>query len=346
MSTPTLHRKGSLLAAPGQQLSLLEQVQTAAFTSKLKETAAYPLRPNALEVLQLNLGYQCNQTCAHCHVDAGPDRKEVMSKETMEKIVEVLSHHPIATLDLTGGAPEMNPNFRWFVETVRPLVDELIVRSNLTIFSANARFHDMPAFFAEQRVRVISSLPCYTEANTDRQRGNGVFQRSIEALRQLNRVGYAQSETGLELDLVFNPQGTSLPGPQAALEADYKRILKDEHDLSFDRLFCITNLPISRFLDSLVKADRLEEYMQKLVDAFNPSTIAGLMCRNTLSVGWNGRLYDCDFNQMLDLEIKRDSGRHIDDLDLTQLADREIVVHQHCFGCTAGEGSSCQGTLV
>ena len=346
MSTPTLHRTGSLLASPSQQLALLEEVKTVAFASRLQAIGAYPLRPNDLEVLQLNLGYQCNQTCAHCHVDAGPDRKEVMSKGTMEKIVDVLSQHSIATLDLTGGAPEMNPNFRWFVETARPLVDELIVRSNLTIFSANARYNDMPEFFAKHRVRVISSLPCYTEANTDRQRGIGVFHRSIDALRQLNRVGYAQPETGLVLDLVFNPQGISLPAPQAALESDYKRILKEEHDLTFNHLFCISNLPISRFLDSLVKTERLEAYMQKLVDAFNPNAAAGLMCRNTLSIGWDGKLYDCDFNQMLDLEIKRDSGRYIDDFDFAQLVDREIVVHQHCFGCTAGEGSSCQGTLV
>jgi len=320
MSTPTLHRTGSLLASPSQQLALLEEVKTVAFASRLQAIGAYPLRPNDLEVLQLNLGYQCNQTCAHCH--------------------------SIATLDFTGGGPEMNPNFRWFAQTARPLVDELIVRSNLTIFSANARYNDMPEFFAKHRVRVISSLPCYTEANTDRQRGIGVFHRSIDALRQLNRVGYAQPETGLVLDLVFNPQGISLPAPQAALESDYKRILKEEHDLTFNHLFCISNLPISRFLDSLVKTERLEAYMQKLVDAFNPNAAAGLMCRNTLSIGWDGKLYDCDFNQMLDLEIKRDSGRHIDDFDFAQLVDREIVVHQHCFGCTAGEGSSCQGTLV
>lgn len=346
MANPTLHRLRHRLSDPREQLIQLSASGVMAFDEKLHSIGVDSLRSTGVEILQVNVGYQCNQTCNHCHVDAGPDRKEVMTKATMLKVIDVLSQNAIPTLDITGGAPEMHAHFRWLVEQASPFVDEIIVRSNLTIFSAHERFADLPEFFAKHRVRVISSLPCYTEKNTDRQRGRGVFGRSIEAIRALNRVGYARPGTGLVLDLVYNPQGITIPGNQAALEIDYKLTLKEEYDLDFDRLYCITNLPISRFLESLSQSDQLVEYMNKLLDAFNPGAVEGLMCRNTVSVAWDGRLHDCDFNQMLELTTGRDAPSHIDDFNLAQLTGREIVVHQHCYGCTAGSGSSCQGTLV
>jgi radical SAM/Cys-rich protein len=344
---PTLYRRKHLLADPSLQR---EHLQNGPFADgrlpRFTTTVGQPLQPAPLEILQVNLGYQCNQTCAHCHVDAGPDRKEVMNRDTMTEVLNVLRSHPIRTLDLTGGAPEMNPDFRWLVSEARPLVSEIIVRSNLTIFSANARFADLPKFFANHQIRVISSLPCYTEANTDRQRGSGVFARSIQALKQLNQHGYGQAGSGLQLDLVYNPQGIGLPGNQAELEADYQRALKHDHDVVFNHLLTIANLPISRFLDELIRENRFETYMHKLLEAYNPSNLNGLMCRNTLSVAWDGRLYDCDFNQMLQLPLEANAPQHLRDFDFHSLAQRHIQTNQHCYGCTAGAGSSCQGALT
>ncbi|WP_298997160.1 arsenosugar biosynthesis radical SAM (seleno)protein ArsS [uncultured Tenacibaculum sp.] len=316
------------------------------FAKKLKETNQFPLRPKKLEILQINLGYMCNQVCAHCHVDAGPDRKEIMTKETMEQCLEVIRKTEAHTLDLTGGAPEMNPNFRWFVEEASKAgIKDFIVRSNLTIIRANKKYHDLPEFFKKHNIHVVSSMPHWTRGKTDKQRGDGVFDKSIEALKMLNNVGYGIEGTGLQLDLVYNPSGAFLPGDQAALENDFKKALKEDFDIVFNSLFAITNLPISRFLDYLIASENYEDYMYSLVEAYNPMAVENVMCTNTLSVSWDGYLYDCDFNQMLNLKVASKS-QHISEYNEALLQNRDIIINQHCYGCTAGAGSSCQGTVA
>lgn len=317
------------------------------FKSKLETLGHYPLKPAQIEIFQMNVGYMCNQVCKHCHVDAGPDRKEIMTRETMQQCLDVIAKTGIHTLDLTGGAPEMNPNFRWFVEEANKLgVKEIIVRSNLTIILANPKYHDLPEFFRDNKVRVVSSLPFYNADKTDRQRGEGVFDKSIKALQMLNAVGYGKKGTGLNLDLVYNPNGAFLPGNQSELERDFKHELKEHFNVDFNSLFTITNMPISRFLEFLVRTDNYEEYMEKLVMAFNPAAVSGVMCRNTISVDYDGYMYDCDFNQMLGLKVEKKVGQHVSEFDLAKLEDRKIIINQHCFGCTAGAGSSCQGTVA
>lgn len=316
------------------------------FADKIKKTNQFPLQPKQIEILQINVGYMCNQVCAHCHVDAGPDRKEIMTVETMQQILEVLKTTQVNTLDLTGGAPEMNPNFRWFVEEAAKIgVKDFIVRSNLTIILANKKYHDLPEFFAKHKIHVVSSLPFYKKEKTDKQRGDGVFDQSIKALQMLNKVGYGQEGTGLKLDLVYNPSGAFLPTEQMALEKDFKKALKEDFDIDFNMLFAITNLPISRFLDYLIASDNYEDYMYALVEAFNPAAVANVMCTNTVSVSWDGYLYDCDFNQMLGLKVASKS-KHISDYNEAELSKRNIIISQHCYGCTAGAGSSCQGTVA
>lgn len=348
----SLHARQQDLADPQQQLHWLSngifaQGGLPTFKTQLKQAGLRDkIRPKALEILQLNLGYMCNLVCAHCHVDAGPDRKEMMSRATLERCLEVVEKTQVHTLDLTGGAPEMHPDFRWFVQqATQKGIQDLIVRSNLTILRANATYRELPEFFAEQGVHVVSSLPYYRKNKTDRQRGDGVFDQSIEALQALNALGYGQAGSPLQLDLVYNPAGAFLPGDQAALEADFKTALQADFGISFHRLFTITNLPISRFLEFLIASENYEDYMQTLVEAFNPAAVSEVMCRNTLSVGWDGRLYDCDFNQMLNLPVQS-PVQHLQDFDLNQLASREICVSQHCYGCTAGAGSSCQGAVT
>lgn len=312
------------------------------FAAKIGST----FQPVTPQVFQINIGKLCNQSCAHCHVDAGPDKKvENMDKVTLEKCLEILSNHNIPTVDITGGAPEMNPHFRWFVEECRKLGKKVMNRCNLTIIMANPSYHDLPEFFAENQVEVISSLPYFTKTRTDSQRGDGVFEDSIEALKRLNAVGYGMEGSGLMLDLVYNPSGAFLPGHQTSLEHEFKLQLKRRYDISFNKLFVITNLPISRFLDYLIESGNYTEYMTSLVEAFNPSTVSGLMCRYTLSVSWDGYIYDCDFNQMLDLKVDSPS-RHINDFELNTLMQRNIVLNQHCYGCTAGAGSSCGGEIA
>lgn len=347
----SLHASRHQLADPVIQLRVLNdaaspQAPLPRFESRLAEIGLFPLRPSGIEILQVNVGKMCNQTCAHCHVDAGPDRQEIMTRETMESCLEALRRSEIQTVDITGGAPEMNPHFCWFVEEISKLGRKTLVRSNLTILTVNKTYRKLPDFFARHRVTVISSLPCYTAENTDKQRGEGVFERSIEALRMLNAVGYGLEGSGLELHLVYNPLGAFLPPPQEKLKRDYKRVLQENFGIAFNDLYTITNMPISRFLDYLLQAGQYERYMEKLVSSFNPSAAAGVMCRNTLSVGWEGTLYDCDFNQMLELGLEPRSPRHIRDFDLERLEERDIVVNQHCYGCTAGAGSSCGGEIV
>lgn len=351
MAVKSLNSRKNRLSDPKEQLNFLsggifDLDDFPTFIEKLKEIDQLPFRPNRLEILQLNLGYMCNQVCAHCHVDAGPDRKEIMTKETMTQCLEALKSSNVHTLDLTGGAPEMNPHFRWFVEEASKIgVEDFIVRSNLTILRANKKNYDLVDFFKEHKIHVVSSLPHYTQEMTDRQRGGGVFLKSIEALQQLNSVGYGKEGSGLLLDLVYNPVGAFLPGNQEALEKDFKKALMRDFNISFNHLFTITNLPISRYLEYLIASDNYEDYMEVLLEAFNPNAVKNVMCRNTLSVGWDGSLYDCDFNQMLNLKIGLENN-HISNFDEALLQTRDIIVSQHCYGCTAGSGSSCQGAVV
>mgnify|MGYP001077029243 FL=1 len=351
MATKSLKAIGHQLAQTQKQLDLLQsgpfkEGELPLFKDKIAQTGQFPLRAKTLEILQINMGYMCNQVCAHCHVDAGPDRKEIMNRETMQQCLGVIAQTGAHTLDLTGGAPEMNPDFRWFVEAASAAgVKDFIVRSNLTIIRANKKYHDLPEFFAKHGVHVVSSMPHYTQGKTDKQRGDGVFNASIEALKMLNKVGYGMPGNDLKLDLVYNPSGAYLPGDQAALEKDFKKALDTDFGIQFNALFAITNLPISRFLDYLVASGNFEDYMYALVDAYNPAAVAGVMCTNTLSVSWDGYLYDCDFNQMLGLKVAS-KARHIKDYDTSLLEGREVVISQHCYGCTAGAGSSCQGTVA
>jgi len=313
---------------------------------RFQDKLGRPITPNKVEIFQLNIGKLCNQTCAHCHVDAGPDRKEEnMDRATLEKCLAIISEYKIPTVDITGGAPEMNAHFRWFVEECTAIGSQVINRCNLTILKANPKYADLPEFFAKNNVHIVSSLPYFTKTRTDNQRGDGVFEDSIAALQDLNAVGYGIEGSGLQLDLVFNPSGAYLPGDQASLESEFKRQLKRRYNIDFNSLFAITNLPIARFLDYLIETGNYEQYMQELVDAYNPMTIDGLMCRNTISVSWDGYVYDCDFNQMLDLKVAAKS-QHLDEFDMDALMNREIVLNQHCYGCTAGAGSSCGGEIT
>ncbi len=317
------------------------------FGEKLKLQSLFPLKPTQIETFQINVGKMCNQVCKHCHVDAGPDRKEIMTQETMQQCVDIVAKHKFKTLDLTGGAPEMNNNFRWFIESIRAVDQEIniIVRCNLTIILANPKYNDLPDFFKKHRLEVVSSLPATSASRTDSQRGNGVFDDSIKALQMLNTVGYGIEGSGLMLNLVYNPSGAFLPSSQESLEKEFKRVLKNKFDIDFNHLFAITNLPVSRFLDYLIVSGNFGEYMTKLVEAYNPMAAESVMCRNTLSIGWDGYLYDCDFNQMLELKVKATS-QHIKDFDLEELTNRNIIINQHCFGCTAGAGSSCGGEVA
>jgi len=316
------------------------------FSTKIGQHGHSGLTPTSVEVFQINIGKLCNQTCSHCHVDAGPDRKEEnMGREILEKCLEIIEKHNIPKVDITGGAPEMNPHFRWFVESCAAMGKQVMNRCNLTILRANPKYYDLPEFFKKNRVHVISSLPYFTAARTDGQRGDGVFEDSIEALKMLNEVGYGIEGSDLKLDLVYNPAGAFLPGSQMSLEKQFKDQLKKRYDIVFNDLYAITNLPVSRFLDYLIESGNYKSYMTELVEAFNPSTIDGLMCRNTISVSWEGFIYDCDFNQMLDLKsaVKH---THINDFNMEELMSRKIVLNQHCYGCTAGAGSSCGGEIV
>ncbi|MCB1024082.1 MAG: arsenosugar biosynthesis radical SAM protein ArsS [Acidobacteria bacterium] len=302
------------------------------------------LRSSEIETLQVNVGKLCNQACKHCHVDASPTRTEVIQRKTIDECLRVLQESKIATLDITGGAPELIPDFRYFVIEARKIGVKVMVRHNLTVMFEPG-FEQLPEFFAENGVVIISSLPYFTDSQTDAQRGEGVFGKSIEALRRLNAVGYGIDEN-FELDLVYNPVGAFLPPEQSAIEADFKRELKSRYGISFNRLFTITNMPIARYLDWLRRSGNEKTYMNKLVNAFNGQTVEGLMCRNTLSVDWLGNLYDCDFNQMLEIPVAENAPRTIFEFSFEQFSDREIMTNSHCFGCTAGSGSSCGGTVT
>ncbi|MEP7340183.1 MAG: arsenosugar biosynthesis radical SAM (seleno)protein ArsS [Acidobacteriota bacterium] len=310
------------------------------------------LSPAGVETLQVNITRLCNQACHHCHVDASPKRTEQMSRETVDRCLEVLARHPTITkLDITGGAPELNPHFDYFVIEARRLGKHVMVRHNLTVtIDGNPQTGEsklyLPEFYATHHVEVISSLPYYQEFFTDKQRGNGVFKKSIEAMRMLNAQGYGQAETGLMLNLVYNPVGAFLPASQESLEKLYKRELADKFGLTFNGLFTITNLPINRFKKDLIRLGAYDDYLTRLVNSFNPAAAGGVMCRSLVSVGYDGRLYDCDFNQMLDQNLSAGNGATIFDFDLDRLTERQIIFGEHCYGCTAGAGSSCGGATA
>jgi len=341
------------LAKRNHPLTLLDQqrrtLQTAPgvepFESRMKAAGFPALAATAIQTMQINVGKMCNLVCKHCHVDAGPDRKEIMTKQTMQLCLDALARIDAPIVDLTGGAPEMNPHFRWFVDRIVALGRHVIDRSNLTILVVKG-FDDLPEFLAERRVEIIASLPYYLDKQTDAQRGDHVFEKSIRALKRLNELGYGKPDTGLILNLVFNPIGAYLPPKQAAIQADYKRELKRRHDIVFNELFAVTNLPINRFLDFLIESGNYQDYMQKLSHAFNPQAAENVMCRTMLSVGWDGYLYDCDFNQMLEVPVDHGLPTHVRDFDPTSLAKRQICTGNHCYGCTAAAGSSCNGTTT
>ena len=346
MGLPTLLNTRNPLADAAAQRSILEALPLArTFEDAVAAVGHAPLRSSGISVLQINVGKRCNQACRHCHVDAGPDRTEVMTPDVVEACLRFLEATDIPTLDITGGAPELHPAFRDIVRRARAAGRHVMDRCNLTI-TRLPNYSDLPEFLASQQVEVIASLPSFAARQTDSQRGEGVFEQSIAALHRFNEIGYGIDGSGLLLNLVTNPVGAFLPGPQRALEADWKRELQRRYGISFNRLYTITNMPISRYLQYLEETGNLHRYMEKLVSAFNPAAVDGLMCRYTLSVGWDGRLYDCDFNQMIDLGTAAGVPATIVDAEIDALANRRVVVGPHCFGCTAGAGSSCGGTTV
>ncbi|MEI6756465.1 MAG: arsenosugar biosynthesis radical SAM (seleno)protein ArsS [Chlorobium sp.] len=342
--------KEALQANQKAQVKLLEETDCGIipFGRKLAESGNSPLRSTAIATLQINTGYICNLLCRHCHVDAGPQRKEMMTRDTMNACLDALDKCDIKTLDITGGAPEMNPEFRWFIESIRTRVPnaEILVRSNLTLFSSGKQYQDLPEFLKKNRVTLIASLPCYTRENVDAMRGTGVFDRSIAALKLLNSIGYGKEESGLELNLVYNPGGPSLPGEQQQLEKEYRQKLLNQFGIVFSHLYTITNMPISRFLNELLENGTYCNYMTLLAKSYNPLALDNLMCKTTLSVGWDGTLYDCDFNQMLHLKVSKPAPQNIKEFNEEKLRNRHIILGQHCYGCTAGAGSSCKGSLV
>jgi radical SAM/Cys-rich protein len=339
----SLQFRRSPLAEGEAQRALLDSFPLSReFDAALQGAALWPLRPDGLQILQVNVGRVCNQTCRHCHVDAGPDRREQMSREVMQACLALLDRCPIQTVDITGGAPEMHPDFQWFVAECRRRGRQVIDRCNLTILEV-PRYAGMAEFLAGHSVEVVCSLPHYRALSTDRQRGEGVHAQSLRALERLNALGYGDGVSGRRLVLVTNPVGAFLPAGQAALEAEWKQALWRNHGIRFDALYALCNMPIGRFLEWLEESGNLPGYLQRLLAAFNPAAAAGVMCRTTLSVGWDGTLYDCDFNQMLDLPLAGGRLGHVRDFDLQAWSAREVRVGRHCFGCTAGAGSSCSG---
>ncbi len=317
-------------------------------TWPLLQNSQFPdIHRSKLEILQVNLGYLCNQTCLHCHVNAGPKRTELMTEQTISDILAVLKRPGVHSLDLTGGAPEMNPLFRELVSKATTMGIKVIDRCNLSILSEPG-YEDLTEFLTRHKVEIVASLPCYLEENVDGQRGKGVYQKSIDGLQKLNQAGYAIDGTGLTLNLVYNPTGPYLPPGQQQLETDYKNFLKQNYQIQFNQLFTITNMPIARFGSSLISQGKFEEYMNLLKDSMNLANMNGLMCKNQLSIDWLGYVYDCDFNQMLKLNLQHPETQknlHVRDIIELDMHDMDIIVADHCFGCTAGHGSSCGGAL-
>lgn len=329
-----------------REKNALEKLASVPSFAKKMKSSTQTLKRNRVTTLQVNLGKLCNQACSHCHVEAGPKRTENMSMTSVERLIELAENNPgIKTVDITGGAPEMNPNFRYFVKALRRLGKEVIVRCNLTVLFEPGQ-EDTALFYRDNRVVLVASLPCYSKENVDKQRGRGVFNKSVEALRILNGLGYGKESTGLILDLVYNPGGASLPPAQDKLEVDYKIKLKEDLDVVFNNLYTITNMPIKRFLDDLERDNKLEEYMQTLIDNFNPGAAENLMCRDLVSIGYDGKIYDCDFNQMLDIHQGNEEKDIFSLRSLNEFDFKDFAVGNHCYGCTAGAGSSCGGTTA
>jgi radical SAM/Cys-rich protein len=314
---------------------------------RLEQIAFPPIRRGRLETLQVNIGYRCNQSCVHCHVNAGPNRTEEMSSDMIDAVLAFLARKPATALDITGGAPELNPHFRRLVSAARAMGVRVMDRCNLTVLEIVGQ-EDLAQFLACEQVEIIASLPCYLEDNVDRQRGKGVFDASIRGLRRLNALGYGRAETGLMLNLVYNPQGSSLPPPQPALEEDYRRALGERYGVVFNRLYALTNMPIQRFGAILLANGEFDRYLEMLRRAHLDANLERVMCRNLISVDWRGYIYDCDFNQMLDLPLKygRHERVHLSDLLDADIEGRPIRVAGHCYGCTAGQGSGCGGALA
>ncbi|MFW5926048.1 MAG: arsenosugar biosynthesis radical SAM (seleno)protein ArsS [Myxococcota bacterium] len=335
-------------ASGAKKLHVLPPQPDGGFDAFLEESGQAPLRRAPVTTLQVNVGKRCNQACNHCHVEAGPKRTEVMPDDVMDRVLHLIEANPsLETVDITGGAPELHPRFTELVARAHALGREVIDRCNLTIL-LEPGMEDLARFLAAHRVRVVASLPCYQESNVERQRGRGVFDRSIRALRRLNDLGYARPGSGLRLDLVYNPGGASLPPEQAALEAKYKEELSGRYGVAFDQLLTLTNMPIRRFAHALEREGELESYMDLLVRSFNPATLESVMCRSLVSVGWDGALYDCDFNQMLELPLATGGLRAATVWDVSSfeaLSGQRVATGSHCFGCTAGAGSSCSGAL-
>lgn len=342
----TLLGRHNPLASSTEQLRILGTTTgVIPFETRLTQAGVSSLQASGMTVFQINVGKLCNQTCRHCHVDAGPDRTESMSRETAELCMQALAKTDIPTVDITGGAPELNPNFRWLVEQARGLGRHVLDRCNLSVLLIPSQA-DLASFLASHHVEIVASLPSYQASQTDAQRGDGIFEKSIEALRLLNRLGYGRPGSGLALNLVYNPVGAFLPPKQGAIEAQFRKELQAKHGVEFNHLYTITNMPVSRYLEFLVESGNYEQYMERLANAFNPAAAAGVMCRYTISVSWDGKLYDCDFNQMLDLPIDHGAPAHIRDFDPVQLNQRQITTRNHCYGCTAGTGSSCGGSVT
>jgi radical SAM/Cys-rich protein len=326
---------------PSEQLKYLSRIPGGVhFADRVKR----PIYSQSIEIMQINVGRRCNMTCKHCHVEAGPHRTEVMSRPVFEKCLKILATHNIGTLDITGGAPEMNPHCGWFIDEAAKLGRRILVRSNLTIL-LEERYRAWKDIYTRNKVEIVTSLPDYQAERADRQRGEGAFEEVVQVLRQLNQRGYGRPDSPLAVHLVYNPVGAYLPGAQEALTHEYRRRLAVDHGVVFNQLFCLTNSPVGRYLEYLIRTDNYEDYMTELITAFNRSAVESVMCRTTLSVGWDGRLYDCDFNQMLALGVNHGTPAHIDVFDLDRLKARQIVVANHCYACTAGAGSSCQGAL-
>lgn len=342
---PSLHKRHAPLASSVSQLAALAGAPLEQNGERVEfdRFVGGALTPQRLDIFQVNLGKLCNMSCRHCHVDAGPDRTDaMMNDETADQVIAALQRSRATTVDITGGAPELHPRFRDLIEAATASGKHVMDRCNLTVLLL-PRHAGLIEWLAERRVEIVASLPHYRRLNTDKQRGDGVFERSIKALQLLNAAGYGKGDPARRLTLVSNPSGAFLGASQSTLEREWRSGLEREHGVTFDRLFVLNNMPISRFLEWLETTGNFEAYMQRLVAAYNPAAVEGLMCRNTLSVGWDGRLYDCDFNQMLDLEIALPDGPHIRDFDEAAWLGRKIVTARHCFGCTAGAGSSCGG---
>jgi len=328
-----------------QRMLLRDIPELISFCERMGSSSAHCITSTDIETLQINLGKMCNLSCKHCHVNAGPNSKEIMPHDIVEKCLKIVKSNNIPTLDITGGAPEMNPHLQWLLEEINNTQTRVIVRSNLAVLDME-NYHHFIDLYADNKIEIVTSLPDFNEEKSDRQRGSGIFKKVIKIIKLLNERGYGRDDSELKLHIVHNPVGSYLPGSQKALAAQYKKILKEDYNIVFNDLYTITNVPVGRYLDYLVNSDNLYDYMSELSKSYNHRAAENVMCKTTLSVGWDGILYDCDFNQMLEMPVQCNGIKHINDFDFNNLQKREIVTGNHCYGCTAGAGSSCQGETI